>query len=228
MARIVLGPTVASASGSVGGCVFSRNRYGPYIRQRVNPVNPNTFYQNQVRSLFSVLSTAWNIDLDQAERDAWILYALNTFGANGMTGQNAYIALNSVRMAPSSPFLRLDTAPGVFNLTELGPIGIGTMVPATSAVPVTFSPTDEWNADGGFIFLSYARPTNDSIVFNKGPFLRSGTFLIVGDTAVPATSPFAGVSPFPFVTGQRMWIRAIASAPDGRFSVPQIVSKIVP
>jgi hypothetical protein len=229
MARIVLGSVVASISGSVAGCTYSRNRYGPYVRNRSNPVNPNSPEQVNVRAAFANLNEAWNIDLDEAEREAWNSYALGTFGPTGMTGQNAFVAINANRIRWG--IVRIDIAPANQNLTELSALTIGTMVPATSVVPIAFAPTDEWAADDdGYLFLTFARPVNESINFFKGPF-RGGVFatsVILGNTAVPPTSPFAAVSPFAFVTGQRVFVRAIASAPDGRLSVPQIFSAVSP
>jgi hypothetical protein len=34
MAKVLLGPTIAEARGQIGGTVYSRNRYGAYIRHR--------------------------------------------------------------------------------------------------------------------------------------------------------------------------------------------------
>ena len=226
MARIVLGSVVATISGSVAGCTYSRNRYGPYVRNRSIPVNPSSGPQVAVRQVFADLATAWNVDLDDAERAAWNLYALNTFTANGMTGFNAFVAANAARRGFGA---RIDDAPGIFNLTELSPISIGTMVPATNAVPIVFNNADEWaNNDDGYLFLSWGRPVNESVLFFKGPFQRGAvSSTITGDAVTPPTSPFAGFTVFPFVVGQRVYVRAIASMGDGRLSVPQIISKVV-
>jgi len=232
MARIVLGSVVATISGSVAGCTYSRNRYGPYVRNRSIPVNPSSPPQIAVRQIFSDLATAWNVDLDDAERAAWDDFAAQV-PLNGelVTGLNWYIAANTPRIQSVGATGRIDVAPGIFNLTELSAVSIGTMVPATSAVPIVFANTDEWaNNDDGYLFISFARPVNESINFFKGPFQKvngAGTF-IIGDATTPPTSPFAAVSPFPFVTGQKVHIRVIASNGDGRLSLPQIASKIVP
>ena len=42
MAKVILGPTIGMASGSVGAAVFSHNRYGTYIRRRATPTVSQT------------------------------------------------------------------------------------------------------------------------------------------------------------------------------------------
>ncbi len=76
MAKIIPGPMASAISGSSGGTVFSHNRYGPYIRSRVIPVNPNTASQQTARANMSAASTSWNA-LTAARRLAWENFAQN-------------------------------------------------------------------------------------------------------------------------------------------------------
>jgi len=220
---------VAGASGSVGGCVFSHNRYGPYVRNRSLPTNPNSSFQQTVRSNFSLLATAWNVDLDDSERAAWDNYASQVarFDSAGdpifTTGLNWYIAINTLRL--NQGITRLDAAPLLMNMTGLAPVLLGVADVSAQSLSLNFDTTDEWNADNGWLFVFMGRPQNESINFFKGPFRFAAS--LEGDTAVPLTPPqvITG-TPFVFGLGQRIFIRVIATAPDGRISTPQITSVI--
>lgn len=76
MATIKFGGAITDARGSIAGTVFSRNKGGSYMRQRVKPTNPNTPAQAGTRGLFGTLQAAWR-DLTEAERDSWAAAAPN-------------------------------------------------------------------------------------------------------------------------------------------------------
>jgi hypothetical protein len=96
MAKFLPGPTVASVSGSIGGTVFSRNRYGMYMRNRTKPVVSTTSYATAAKARLAAGSTAWQ-GLTNAQRDAWRHWANNNpvIGSLGMqqvlTGHAAYV-----------------------------------------------------------------------------------------------------------------------------------------
>ena len=223
-----LSQVIASGSGSVGGCTYSRNRYGAYIRNRSVPVNPNTSQQQAVRSIFANLNTAWNIDLDQAERDAWDAYAAAVPRTDSLgqttfvTGQNWFVACNTPRL--QNGIARVDAAPTTLNLTELSVLP-APLVTEPDDVDVSFTNTDEWaGATGGYLFLYGSRGMNATRNFFKGPFRN---FSFVPGAGTPPTSPATKTMPFALTAGQKVYLRAIAQAADGRLSVPQIVSAIV-
>jgi len=64
MALFTPGPIVGQISGAEGGVVFSSNRYGPYIRRRAIPVNPQTPKQLKIRAL--------------TDKEAWRSWAANS------------------------------------------------------------------------------------------------------------------------------------------------------
>lgn len=70
MATIKTGAVVTEIRGSLGGNVFSRNKGGAYVRQRVKPINPNTPKQAAVRGTFGTLQALWR-SLTQAQQDEW-------------------------------------------------------------------------------------------------------------------------------------------------------------
>lgn len=59
MARIKFGQMISEARGKVAGMVFSKGKYGYYIRQKVSPVNPRTTAQARVRTYMAAASQSW-------------------------------------------------------------------------------------------------------------------------------------------------------------------------
>lgn len=99
MAKVTLGPTIAAASGSIGGTVYSRNRYGTYIRTRAIPVNPNTSHQQKIRGILAARSQEWR-DLDDDTRNQWVTWAaINPF---------TDVLGNSQVLQPNAAFVRLN------------------------------------------------------------------------------------------------------------------------
>jgi len=70
MAKIKLGAFVTEIAGKVGGSIFSRNRGGAYVKNRVIPSNPKTPAQNAVRSAFGSIAQSWR-SLTKGQRAAW-------------------------------------------------------------------------------------------------------------------------------------------------------------
>lgn len=99
MAKFTPGIGVGSISGSVGGSTFSRNRFGPYIRIKANPVNPRTPRQTVVRNNFGGYSALWRT-LSEGQRNAWAAAAetvanSNSLGfPNSISGQNLFVGFN--------------------------------------------------------------------------------------------------------------------------------------
>lgn len=103
MARIVLGPTIGMASGSVGATVYSHNRYGPYIRNRTKPTKSVTSYALLAKARLKQVTQAWQVRT-AAQQQTW-----NTWAANNpvpdslgqptlLTGHAAYVGLNVRRL----------------------------------------------------------------------------------------------------------------------------------
>lgn len=70
MAKIKWGMMVVDGRGKLGGHVLSKNRSGAYVRTKVTPVNPQTAFQTQVRSLFGTISQQWS-GLTDVVRAGW-------------------------------------------------------------------------------------------------------------------------------------------------------------
>lgn len=215
---------ISRGSGSIGGLTGSRNRGGNYFRARGMPTNPNTPFQQAIRSFMAQLSATWSSVLTQAARDKWDLYALNVPLPNALGepinvgGIGMYQRTNVPRLQTTAVELpRQDVAPGTFDLGEFTPPVIVSATAATDTLSITFENTDEWaNEDDSAMLISISRPQNPGINFFKGPYRFAD--VIQGDSTTPPTSPAAIVSPFTFEVGQRVFVFIRVTRGDGRLS----------
>lgn len=90
MAKFKFSPLVESARGKFGNAVFSANKSGAYMRQHIQPRNPNTGLQSQVRAAFGSISRRWR-ELTQEQREAWNTYS-KQFSQSDVLGQNVQLS----------------------------------------------------------------------------------------------------------------------------------------
>lgn len=144
MAKIKLGPMVGQASGAIGATVFSHNRYGAYVRQRVIPTISTTAYALAAKAALAAVSAAWGT-LTDAQRTAWQTWAANNPMTDRLgdrqvlTGHAAYVQING----------RL-TAAGQTNLA-VPPIGDGPLGITSASLVADIGP-------GGFVLTFAATP----------------------------------------------------------------------
>ena len=221
MALVRLGGGVQDIRGSIGGTVFSRNRFGNYIRSRITPVNPASSRQNVIRAAIQNLSQRWSTVLTQLERDAWEVYAAaivrqNALGAQiKLTGFNMFIRSNSIRSQSADTVI--DVGPTTLTLPPGDPLMVGAISTATQQISVTFDDTLNWlDQDEGRMYVFMSIPKSAGVTFVGGPFRLAGS--IEGDSTTPPTSPELIAVPFPVSTGQIVVVRARISEEDGRLS----------
>lgn len=70
MSKVKFSALVSDMRGKLNGSVFSKNRGGSYLRNKVTPINPATSAQGQARSVLTEFSQAWR-SLTEAQRTAW-------------------------------------------------------------------------------------------------------------------------------------------------------------
>ena len=221
-------PIFASASGSIGGTTFSRNRGGMYTRDRAVPVNPNSTNQQAVRSAMAQLTSAWSNVLTATQRAEWDLYAANVPLINplgdpvNVTGLNMYVRSNVPRIRAGAT--RVDDGPTNFTLADLAPITL-TATALGAQLSIAFDDTAAWcDEDDAHLIVQDSIPKQETINFYKAPFNFAGT--IDGDATTAPTSPVVVTSNHAFSTGQKMFVRGILTRADGRLSVAQIVSDV--
>jgi hypothetical protein len=75
MAKIVFGPVISEARNKIALTVYSRNRGGPYIREKVTPSQTPTTPRVASKNLMTSTSHAWSQTLTEAQRQAWRSFA---------------------------------------------------------------------------------------------------------------------------------------------------------
>lgn len=223
MAIIKGGSVATSASGALGGIVFSHNRGGQYIRSRTIPTNPNSAYQQAVRSAVAQLTSRWTNTLTPAQRAAWDLYALNVPLPNrlgdliNVGGLAMYVRSNVPRVQIA--YAIVDAAPTTFDLGDYTAPVVAAPSEATQLVPTTIETTDDWaNEDDAAMIVSTSRPMSPARNYFKGPYRYS--FLVEGDSVSPPSADQSVTPAFAFVEGQKLGLRAIVTRADGRLSTP--------
>ncbi len=223
MALIKLGAMVADARGSIGGTVFSRNRYGAYVRNKTKPINPNTALQQEVKASLAFLTDRWSQTVTAAQRTAWDLYAASVVMTNklgesiNLSGFNHYIRSNLALKRAGRTLV--DAGPVIFEIPDADPTFAVTGSEATQELTFTYDATLAWDTEtGGYIFFYQGTPQNPQRNFFGGPWRFIG--LIAGADGAPVASPAVNPAIFAIAEGQRQWVYARISRADGRLSAP--------
>lgn len=223
MALIKLGGGVSDIRGSIGGTVFSKNRYGSYTRNRTIPVNPGSTAQTKIRACSGQIRDAWFNTLTTAQRAAWAVYAANVQVQNRLgetitlTGWNMFARTN-LNLLYNDYDIVAD-APTEYSLAEQDSTLAITVSEATQLVSVAFDDTMAWlDEDGAALIIYVSRPQNATVNYFKGPYLVAGK--IEGDSVTPPTTPTTIAVPFAVVEGQKVFAMARIVRADGRLSEP--------
>jgi len=145
MAKVKLGPMVGQASGAIGATVFSHNRYGAYVRQRVIPTLSTTAYAMNAKSHLATVSAAWGI-LTAAQRTAWQTWSANNpitdrlGDRQVLSGHAAYVKINGRLTAAGQTNLDVppigDGPTGITSASLVADIGAGGWALAFAATPL--------------------------------------------------------------------------------------------
>lgn len=210
-----------SASGSIGGKVASRNRYGNYMRTRAIPTNPNTQRQQDARSRFQFTASRWAVALSPAQRTAWNLYGdtVDMIGPLGqtinLTGFNHYIRSNTAILQAVLPVV--DAGPTNFSLPQVDATIAPTISEALQQISVVFDDTMDWaGEDNSFMTVHMTSPQNASRDYlDIKPRFAD---VLLGNTAVPLVSPQVVAVPYVVVAGQKVIVKFRIGRADGRLS----------
>lgn len=213
---------VTQASGSIGGVTYSHNRGGLYRRARAIPTNPASAAQVDVRNNLSNLATRWREVLTQSQRDAWRTYAENTpltdtFGDELiLTGQQMYIRCNTPRGRGGLNYI--DAGPTTFGQADLSALSLSS---GAGVIDITYNATDTWaNDSSGALLIQTSRFVAPTINFLRSRFrlqqaLQGNSGGLIPPVSI-SESAFGGT--IANNDGNRLFIRARATDPDGRLS----------
>lgn len=224
MAIIVPGPMIAEARGKMGGQVFSRNGGGMYVKGFAAPVNPSTALQQDVRSIWSILSNAWWDVLTAAQRTAWEDLAAanpqtNSLGQSiTLSGLNMYMKFNQQRLVADKA--REDAAPISF-LKSAADTAL-TLDDADSGgqtIEFLFNDGADWVlVDEAAMLFYQGKPVSPGRSRFHGPFRVLG--VVDGNSITAPTSPADFGTPGPLawtlVAGQKQFCEAVIIEP-GKF-----------
>jgi hypothetical protein len=227
-------PLLGDLAGSIADNVFSRNTFGPYLRRRATPVNPNTPGQVASRGAFSNASSRWSQTIAQSTRDSWISYAAGTARTNRLgetiflTGHQSFVAASSlvtraqdfgatlaqVILAPSTPGLAPKLVPIPGTSAKLGS-ATSTTGPNSLVIEAAsfagFVPSDPDNV----MLWSIGNIIPAGVAFYNGPFSAIG--VVQGDATTPPTEVVIATG-LVLASGDRVAARVIQVTEQSRIS----------
>lgn len=222
MAIILTGTGISTISGKAGGAVYSRNRYGAYVKSFAAPVNPKTARQNTVRAVFASLMAVWQATLTAAQRAQWEAYATAVLLTNRLgqqiqvPGAQHFVRSNSLVL--QAGLTRVDDGPAVLTLPETDPSVAVSAAATTQLLSVTFNTALPWaNEVGGALMVYMSNPANPSAVYPSGPYRYAGK---VAGAGTPPTSPQTFTAPFAVSAGQKVFCLFRVVRADGRVCEP--------
>lgn len=143
MAKLLFTAFLADARNKLNGSVFSKNRYGNYVRNKTTPVNPQTSYQQAQRQLLGSLSAGWR-GLTQAQRDTWAA-AVPAFQRTDVFGKSQNLSPNVLYVSLNKNLINagetaLDTAPAAGAVPTIAISDLTATSGATPALSFTIDP----------------------------------------------------------------------------------------
>lgn len=205
MARLQFTAFLADARGKLNGNVFTRNKGGAVIRNKVTPINPATTFQMAQRSFTSILAKAWANTLTDAQRAAWkalgqIIGAKSIFGNNQiLSGIACYQRINKIILAAGGS--RIDNPPSNLDVTGLTSLTL-TANHVGNILTLAFGPTPLIAPIGLYIF---ATPSLSPGISNASTQLRLIGFISAAASGVSISALWqARFGTFPSTSGKRI------------------------
>jgi hypothetical protein len=147
MARIATGPIIADIRGKSGDQIFSRNKYGPYVKAFAVPTGTPSAAMETARERMAAIVAAWH-GLSEANRQRWISQAAamnakaKRFPRETLTGYNLFTRCQMWRLTSG---LSQSTTPSA--LLRIPTFQIVTTYEATSGIEgeyTTQNSTSAW------------------------------------------------------------------------------------
>lgn len=182
MAKIKFSALVSDLRGKLNGSVFSKNRSGNYIRNKVTPVNPQTAAQSRVRSMFGKISQAWR-SLSDAQRASWNnsvqkFAETDIFGdMRNPSGKALFQKLNQNLLLVGQSMLNSCPSPA-----DVGSFSIESVVFNEEQGGLTLTTV----SDGSLLTYTVEAtpPLSSGQTFAKNSFRRIGVYSSTGDTPI--------------------------------------------
>lgn len=227
MAKILMTAIVADIRNKLNGSVFSKNRYGAYVRTKVTPVNPQSTSQQNARAILGSLAQTWRT-LTEPQRQSWIDAAPN-FPFSDIYG-------NSKILSGSTLFQKLN------NTLSSNEVQINLLAPSPSQIPNLALASLTATAGTQLLSLDFAPspiPANTILIiestgnvppgisFVKNKFRKISTASSSDTSPANLTSDFTDVHGS-LVIGQKIFVRVkVLNTVTGQVGVPYQIMAIV-
>lgn len=207
MSILTTGPIVNEIRGSVGSRTFSRNAYGPYVKNKLIQTNPDTPKQQNVRTNFAIAVSRWQ-NMSDSERRMWMSAAkdfpiTDSLGQRKkLSGYNFYLKCAMSRFTytadPPQPIFDYEPKVYVYSMELIEQNDISEIIYTSDSI-----------FDNQALQIYYAEDRPLSITFLNPSLLKYAT------TIAPQQSGYIGVStywsslfskPFPYWEDRRAWI----------------------
>lgn len=217
---------VSEFSGTAGSTVASHNRYGPYMRTRTIPVNPNTTSQVAARNSFAASSRAWR-GLSSGQRAAWAAAAVSVTlfdrlgRAYNPTSFQLFMSVNRTTYVYSGATTTTTAPP-----TSSVPLAIATATPnadsGTSAHTITYSATPL--AAATKLIIEATPQLSNGVTFVK-PSLYRQILVTAAAAASPSNVAASYVAKFgALISGKKIAYRLTPITSDGQRGAPFYVT----
>ena len=226
-AKILMsGIGIVDIRGKINGTVMSKGKSGAIARVKVTPVNPQTAYQQRIRSILAYFSGKFrSLSLDQI--NGW-----NAAAANGFKGTNIFG--NQFSNSGIGLYVGLNINLQVAQVAEI----TDAPIPESVANPLGISPTAAAGASSMFVNAEFTGgvdviPANTSLVILGTPPVSRGVTFVKSKyriVAVLLTTQDTGTfdigsdyeSKFGnLVAGQKIFLKAVAvNTTTGQAGIP--------
>lgn len=218
---------IGEMSGSVGALTFSRNSSGFYVKNRPNPVNPNTPIQAEARARFAYCQGLYRA-ATEAAREAWRTYGANVFvskdGKTGLSGANAYSALAMQAMG-AQRISELTTVSGTPTGAAKGALALPTLPPNSAGTVIAKGTTLNVAATLGTVSYAKSGVGTFQIVWSSPLVQATGALKDINGRGMGfvgfVSQPFTNSDGFPVGTRSRMFAAAgnLVSMPASTTSI---------
>lgn len=220
---------LSELSGKQGSTVASHNRFGPYLRNRVIPVNRNTLAQQNVRNNLAAASINWR-SLTAAQQLAWTVAAslvtlIDRLGRPySPTGAQYYISTYRYTYVYDTTAAAGSTPPG-----GAAPVALLTVTPTLTLIGnvVSLAFTATPLAALTKIVIECTGPLSLGVSFvSRSQFKQIFVGAAASASPAVATTGYAAIFGG-LITGRRYFFRVYAVNSAGQASAPIVVSQTV-
>lgn len=223
MAKIKFGAIGVEMRNKMGGSVFSKNRGGNYVRNKVSPVQPRTSYQQNQKANLANNSSQWR-GLTAAQMATWntgtaAFPYTDVFGdVKTLSGQQLYVQLNNRLVAAGQA--RITSCPSPVSVPQAK---LTAAAAAAGAATFTVTVSDATVPTGCSLMIWATPELGLGITFVKPKMRQIGTTTLTAGVAnikTIWTNRFGSL-----VAGKNIWVRAVyINNTTGQIGVPTQIS----